>query len=79
MSFVITPIAVSVHTQGQSPIFGVGATHVFVDDVAAGPFLRLKQTGDARESGEVRLDLEELEAIVIAARRLMKAQPKVAE
>ncbi len=77
MSFVVTPIAVSVHARGQSPIFGEGVTHVIVDDEAAGPFLRLKQADS--EKGEVCLDINELEAIVIAARKLIKAQPKVAE
>jgi hypothetical protein len=71
----ITPIGMSVHLPDESPIFGEDATHVMVDDDAAGPYLVLRQYGNERKVGEVRLDIEELDAVMRAARRLIRAQP----
>ena len=72
----ITPIGMAVHLQDESPIFGEHATHVLIDDEAAGPFIVLRQFGEESKVGEVRLDIEELEAVLRAARRLIRAQPK---
>jgi hypothetical protein len=72
----ITPIGMSVHLPDESPIFGEDATHVIVDDDAAGPFIVLRQFTDNSKLGEVRLDIAELEAVLRAARRLLRAQPK---
>ena len=72
----ITPIGMSVHMPDESPIFGEDATHVMVDDEAAGPFIVLRQFKDHSSIGEVRMDLEELELVLRAARRLLRAQPK---
>ena len=72
----ITPIGMSVHLPDESPIFGEDATHVLIDDDAAGPYLVLRQYGREAKVGEVRLDLAELEAVMRAARRLIRAQPE---
>jgi len=72
----ITPIGMAVHPPDESPIFGEHATHVLIDDEAAGPFIVLRQYGSETKSGEVRLDIEELDAVMRAARRLIRAQPK---
>ena len=69
----ITPIGMSVHLPDESPIFGVSSTHVIVDDEAAGPFIVLRQFRDNAKLGEVRLDIAELEAVLRAARRLIRA------
>ena len=71
----ITPIGMSVHLPDESPIFGDDATHVLIDDDAAGPFIVLRQFGTEAKVGEVRLDIAELEAVLRAARRLIRAQP----
>ena len=69
----ITPIGMSVHLPDESPIFGVSSTHVIVDDDAAGPFIVLRQFTEHSKLGEVRLDIAELEAVLRAARRLIRA------
>ena len=69
-----TPLCYAVHCQGTSPVFDDSTTHVLVDDDAAGPFIVLRQFGTESKVGEVRLDIEDLEAIVLVARRLIKAQ-----
>ena len=71
----ITPIGMSVHLPDESPIFGDSSTHVMVDDDAAGPYLVLRQYGREAKVGEVRLDIDELESVMRAARRLIRAQP----
>lgn len=70
-----TPIGIAIHVDGQSPIFGESTTHVLVDDEAGGLYIVLRQMHDDIKPGEVRLDMDELEEVVRAARRLMKAQP----
>ena len=69
----ITPIGMSVHLPDESPIFGDSSTHVIVDDESAGPFIVLRQFTDNSKLGEVRLDIAELEAVLRAARRLIRA------
>jgi hypothetical protein len=70
-----TPIAYSVHREGDNPIFGESSTHVVIEDESAGPFIVLKQCHDHIKEGEVRFDLEELEAILIIARTMIVEQP----
>jgi hypothetical protein len=72
----ITPIGMAVHLPNENPIYGDFLTHVTVEDEAAGPFVVVRQFGDEAKVGEVRLDLAELEAVLRAARRLIRAQPK---
>ena len=72
----ITPIGMSVHLPDESPIFGDSSTHVIVDDESEGPFIVLRQFTDHSKLCEVRLDIAELEAVLRAARRLLRAQPK---
>lgn len=74
IKILTTPIAVAVHPAGCNPIFGDQATHVVVDDYAGGPFIVIRQFGDHIKEGEVRLDMDELEAVVSAARQLIAAQ-----
>lgn len=70
-----TPLGVAIHPHDQSPVYGTQATQVMIDDEAGGPFIVLRQFNDYIKPGEIRLDMDELEAVVRAARRLMKAQP----
>ena len=75
-----TPIGYSVHVHGTSAVFDDSVTQVLVDDDAAGPYIVLKQSGrEANKAGEVRLDMDELEAVVRAARRLIRAQPEIVD
>jgi len=74
-----TPISVAVHPAGQSPIYGEQAIHVLVDDESGGPFIVLRQCNDYIKPGEVRMDMDELEAVVIAARALIQSHRDVQE
>lgn len=76
MKFVMTPIAFSVHTENDSPIFGESVTYVKIDDEAAGPFIMLHQIHPDNKEGESRFELEELKLILEAAQTLMDQQPK---
>jgi hypothetical protein len=76
MKYVVTPIAVSVHSPAESPIFGEGCTHIRVEDEGGDAFLVIARDGERDEGkGEFRFDLEELEAVTQAARALIQAQP----
>ena len=66
------PLSISVHREGDNPVFGETVTIVTLDDEAGGPFIRLEQIHDSIEPGKLILDLEELELCLKAARKLLK-------
>lgn len=68
-----TPMAISVHLAYENPVYGECSTMVAVDDEAGGAFIVIKQSDDQAAIGTVRMDLEQLEAVVAAARKLIKA------
>jgi hypothetical protein len=70
-----TVIGMSIHAEGESPIFSETATHVMVADDSAGPFIVLRQFHQITPM-ELRFDLDELEDVLVAARRIMRDQPK---
>ena len=63
--------AYSVYEEGDSPVFGNTATHVRLEDEAAGQFIVLEQTHEDIKPGQLTFDLDELEAVLVAARKLM--------
>lgn len=69
-SIKITPLCLSVHHDDESPILGKYSTHVSIEDEAAGPFIVLRQP--RAESGEVRLEPDELDVVIEAAQQLLK-------
>ena len=77
-SIKITPIVVSVHRSDVNPVFGEQAIHVKVDDEAGGPFIILTSNGD-NDAGEIRIDMDELEAVTKAARQLIHGYEKAAK
>lgn len=75
-NYKTTVIAISVHGENDNPMFGESATHVKIEDEAAGPFIVLSQAGhETAKTGEVQLDFEELNRIVAAAKRLERGWP----
>lgn len=76
--YVWTVTGVTVHGQGTSPVFAEGATHLAIEDEAGGPFLTLTQHPDVGKPQTIRLDFDELEALVQAA-AVLRAQPAVAD
>jgi len=69
----------SIHPEGQSPIFGECVTKVILDDESGGPFIVIDQSVlDGAENGKVRLELEELREVMAVAEYLL-AQPGAVE
>jgi hypothetical protein len=63
-----TPIRVSVHRKDTNPVHHESAIHVELVDEGGGPFISLLSL---ETSETVSMDIEELEAVVVAARGLM--------
>lgn len=70
--YLKTNIVVSVHPEGENPVFSDSATHVCVDDLGEGAFIVLKQTGEESHIREVRLDFKEFEVIAEVVSELFK-------
>jgi hypothetical protein len=70
-----TTVAVSVHRASDDPIFGESVLMVSVDNTAGGPFIVVKSNEDNETANTVRMDLDELEAVVVAARKLVADYP----
>lgn len=76
MTYRTTPIAVAIHVDDESPIFGEQTIQVWIDNEAAGPLVVLKQIGhNSSKPGTIWLDIEQLETVTRAARELSDAQP----
>ena len=71
-----TTTKISVHQEGESPIFSEAAITVELDDEAAGMFLVLDAPGSDAE--KLRLDFEDVPEIVKAIKTLSE-QPGVIE
>lgn len=71
---LITPLMVSVHRKGDNPVHGEGAIKVTVDDEGGGPFIVL-DSNSGMEDG-LRIDMDELEAVTAAARKLISGVEK---
>jgi len=71
-----TPLAVSVHDDGDDPYCGDTATHISVLDEGGGPFIEIRQTLTGQA---IRLNFGEIDAVAAAANRLAaeyrKGQP----
>jgi hypothetical protein len=71
-----TIIAISVHPEGENPIFGEQATHVQLQDESGGMFIEITQCHDHTESGKVRMEFEEWGVINAAVKKLVRSLPK---
>lgn len=70
-NFVATIIKVAIHRDTENPVFGEGNTFISIDDEAAGPFIVIEQEDSYNNDKSIRVDFEELEAIVEASKMLM--------
>ena len=66
MEYKTTITQVAVHKSNDSPVFGESATRIKLEDEGAGGYLVIEQDG-----GSIRLDPEELELIIVEARKIM--------
>lgn len=73
--YLVTVIAASIHRPSENPIFGEGVTHVTIADEGAGAFLRLCQFDESQRSGEVVIDIDELDLIRDVGRKMIEELP----
>ena len=66
---LITPLKVSVHRRGDNPVYGKRAIKVTVEDEGGGPFIVLDSNEGMKDG--LRIDMDELEAVTAAARKLI--------
>lgn len=80
MTILKTIMTICIHKPGQNPDHGEGVTHISLECEGSGYFFRISQPVpfDARPSGEIAIDPDELEALAEAGRMLL-AQPGAAE
>lgn len=71
-----TPICISVHRETENPVFGETSTKVCLEDEAGGYFFSLEQWADNIAPGKIRVDVEELNEIVLAVQDLLRAAPE---
>lgn len=70
--YISTIMSVSVHNKAVNPIYGEFNVVVRVEDESGGPFLVLEQSTDDGENQKIRVDYDELLAVVQAATMLME-------
>jgi hypothetical protein len=70
-SYKTTVVAIAVHRDNESPIYGEGTTTVRLDDEGSGPFLVLSQ-GTDEGTQTLRMDQSEIRIVMEAAERLIE-------
>ena len=70
LTYKKTILKISVHPEGDNPVFSETATHISIDDHAGGPFLVIEQSRDDIDNGKVIMDFEEFDAIMEAVQQL---------
>ena len=66
INYKTTITQVTIHKAEDSPVFGESATRIKIEDEAAGEYLVIEQDG-----GSIRVDPEELDLIIVEAKKLM--------
>ena len=66
MEYKTTITQVTIHKADDSPVFGESATRIKLEDESCGAYLIIEQDG-----GSITLDPEELDLIVVEAKKLM--------
>lgn len=70
LTYKKTILTISVHPEGDNPVFSEAATHVSIDDHAGGPFLIIRQSRDDTDNGKIIVDFKEFDAIAEAVQQL---------
>lgn len=71
VKYKTTVMAVSIHRPGENPYYGVDVTMLSLEDESGGGFFVLKQLDK-----EIRIELEEIEAIHQAAKKMLEDYEK---
>ena len=62
----------AIYVAGNNPIFGDGVVNVSVEDDGGGAFLVIETYSDDNDDcGKISIDLDELEAVLVAAREMI--------
>ena len=62
----------AIYIDGNNPISGDVEVLVSVEDEGCGAFIVIETVGDDNDDcGKIRIDLDELEAVLVAAREMM--------
>lgn len=69
-----TVIAISIHADNENPIFGVGVTHLRINDEAGGGFFEITQPGSTPDA--IRLNAEELYLLAEEGKKMIDAYDK---
>lgn len=72
----LTVTEITVHKEGESPIFGEIVTHVKLYDEGGGSFIKIVQHNDT-QMNEIRLDFNEIEYIMKAIEILKEGSADV--
>ena len=70
-NLTMTTLSISVHPKDESPVFGEQSMIVSIEDEGAGPYISILQV---QEGVKISMDIEQLEAVVVAARQLLSAK-----
>lgn len=73
MQYKTSPLGYSIYSEHDNAIYGENTVHVTVEDESAGPYIKLQDLNDDLKPGVICLEIEQLEAILISARKLIKA------
>jgi len=65
-----TMVAIAIHRDDESPIYGENTTVVSLDDEGTGQFVTIRQTAQLH-SAEIRLDPGEVPIVLDAAQKLL--------
>lgn len=76
MNYRTTITAVCVHPEGDSPIFGEMGTALSLDDEADGLYLVIEQRSDQLRDQTIRINPDEFDHIVAAAKMLLAQESK---
>jgi hypothetical protein len=69
MNYTVRPTRITIAPAGE-PLFSEQATHVELDDEAAGEFVVIRQTSESSKAGSVAIDFAEWPLIVQAVETL---------
>lgn len=75
-----TTLTIAVHAENENPVFGETSTHVSIEDLSGGPFIKIKQCNDEIENGTISFNsIEEMEAVFGVASALLLQFKEVEE
>ena len=69
-------MAMSIYYDDESPVYGERSIHIKIDDESGGSFFVVTQNDERSKTGEIRLEVGEIEKLAQLARQMMKGYPE---